>query len=126
MLVVEFKELNQTLFQVEIEPEKVLPIKDIKAYNQQEGLALSQEEIDYLNDLSKTLKRPLTDSEVFGFSQVNSEHCRHKIFNGSFVIDGQTKEQSLFQLIKETFQKKPKYHCLRIQRQCRIYRRTTD
>ena len=84
MLVVEFKELNQTLFQVEIEPEKVLPIKDIKAYNQQEGLALSQEEIDYLNDLSKTLKRPLTDSEVFGFSQLNSEHCRHKIFNGSF------------------------------------------
>ena len=107
MLVVEFKELNQTLFQVEIEPEKVLPIKDIKAYNQQEGLALSQEEIDYLNDLSKTLKRPLTDSEVFGFSQVNSEHCRHKIFNGSFVIDGQTKEQSLFQLIKETSNKNP-------------------
>ena len=107
MLVVEFKELNQTLFQVEIEPEKVLPIKDIKAYNQQEGLALSQEEIDYLNDLSKTLKRPLTDSEVFGFSQVNSEHCRHKIFNGSFVIDGQTKEQSLFQLIKETSKKNP-------------------
>ena len=107
MLVVEFKELNQTLFQVEIEPEKVLPIKDIKAYSQQEGLALSQEEIDYLNDLSKTLKRPLTDSEVFGFSQVNSEHCRHKIFNGSFVIDGQTKEQSLFQLIKETSKKNP-------------------
>jgi len=71
MLLVEFKELNQTLFQVEIEPEKVLPIEDIKAYNQQEGLALNQEEIDYLTDLSKSLGRPLTDSEVFGFSQVN-------------------------------------------------------
>ena len=107
MISQKFESLHQAIFTVDVTPEKVLKIDNIAAYNQQEGLALSQEEIDYLNDLSKTLKRPLTDSEVFGFSQVNSEHCRHKIFNGSFVIDGQTKEQSLFQLIKETSKKNP-------------------
>ena len=107
MLVVSFNGLNQNLFQVDIAPEKVMEIHDIAAYNQAEGLALSQEEVDYLNTLAKSLDRPLTDSEVFGFSQVNSEHCRHKIFNGSFVIDGETKEQSLFQLIKKTSKENP-------------------
>ena len=107
MLVVSFDGLDQNLFQVDIAPEKVMEIHDISAYNQQEGLALSQEEVDYLNALAVSLGRPLTDSEVFGFSQVNSEHCRHKIFNGSFVIDGKTKEQSLFQLIKKTSKKNP-------------------
>ena len=109
MLVVEFQRLDQTLFHVDILPEKVMQIKDIAAYNQKEGLALSGEEIDYLNELSKSLKRPLTDSEVFGFSQVNSEHCRHKIFNGCFVIDGETKNESLFQLIKN-LQRKSKWN----------------
>ena len=107
MLVVEFDELDQRLFNVAIAPEKVQQIKDISAYNQQEGLALNQEEIDYLNGLAKSIGRPLTDSEVFGFSQVNSEHCRHKIFNGTFVIDGITKESSLFQLIKKTSKENP-------------------
>jgi len=107
MLVVSFDGLDQNLFQVDIAPEKVMEIHDISAYNQQEGLALSQEEMDYLNTLAVSLGRPLTDSEVFGFSQVNSEHCRHKIFNGSFVIDGETKEQSLFQLIKKTSKENP-------------------
>ena len=107
MLVVSFDGLDQNLFQVDIAPEKVMEIHDISAYNQQEGLALSQEEVDYLNALAVSLGRPLTDSEVFGFSQVNSEHCRHKIFNGSFVIDGETKEQSLFQLIKKTSKENP-------------------
>ena len=107
MLVVSFDGLDQNLFQVDLAPEKVMEIHDISAYNQQEGLALSQEEVDYLNALAVSLGRPLTDSEVFGFSQVNSEHCRHKIFNGSFVIDGETKEQSLFQLIKKTSKENP-------------------
>ena len=107
MLVVSFDGLDQNLFQVDIAPEKVMEIHDISAYNEQEGLALSQEEVDYLNALAVSLGRPLTDSEVFGFSQVNSEHCRHKIFNGSFVIDGETKEQSLFQLIKKTSKENP-------------------
>ena len=107
MLVVEFNGLDQNLFTVDIAPEKVIQIQDIAAYNQQEGLALNQEEIDYLNELANSLGRPLTDSEVFGFSQVNSEHCRHKIFNGTFIIDGETKESSLFQLIKKTSKENP-------------------
>ena len=101
------KELNQESFTINIEPEAILEIEDIKAYNDQEGLALSEEEIEYLNKLAKKLNRKLTDSEVFGFSQVNSEHCRHKIFNGTFVIDGEEKEQSLFKMIKKTSQENP-------------------
>jgi len=107
MLVTEFKSLNQTLFKVAIEAEKVKYIEDIKTYNIQEGLALSDEEITYLNDLALSLGRTLTDSEVFGFSQVNSEHCRHKIFNGTFVLDGEEKPSSLFQLIKKTSKVNP-------------------
>ncbi|HBK30240.1 MAG TPA: hypothetical protein DDZ78_01275, partial [Porphyromonadaceae bacterium] len=80
---------------------------DIAAYNEQEGLALSPEEVDYLNGVSAKMNRKLTDSEVFGFSQVNSEHCRHKIFNGKFVIDGEEMESSLFQLIKKTAKVNP-------------------
>ena len=102
MLFAEFNGLDQNLFKVDIEPESIIQITDIESYNEKEGLALSQEEINYLNNLSKNIKRPLTDSEVFGFSQVNSEHCRHKIFNGKFIIDGVEKEKSLFELIKLT------------------------
>lgn len=97
-----YDELNQQMFDIDIEPEPIYHIDDIASYNQQEGLALSQEEIDYLDGVSKKMNRKLTDSEVFGFSQVNSEHCRHKIFNGKFIIDGVEKESSLFQLIKKT------------------------
>lgn len=102
MLSQKFAELNQTLFDINIEPVAILEIEDIAAFNEQEGLALSQEEIDYLNGVAERIGRKLTDSEVFGFSQVNSEHCRHKIFNGTFVIDGEEKETSLFKLIKKT------------------------
>jgi phosphoribosylformylglycinamidine synthase len=97
-----YQNLNQTIFTIERKPEPILNIDDIAAYNEKEGLALSPEEIAYLNSVSELLKRPLTDSEVFGFSQVNSEHCRHKIFNGTFIIDGEEKELSLFKLIKKT------------------------
>ncbi|MGE4289207.1 MAG: phosphoribosylformylglycinamidine synthase [Salinivirgaceae bacterium] len=102
MLQVLYHGLNQEVFTVNIEAEPVLYIDNIAAYNHQHGLALSDDEIAYLNQLSEKLKRKLTDSEVFGFSQVNSEHCRHKIFNGTFVIDGEEKPESLFQLIKKT------------------------
>jgi len=101
--------LNQEIFTVHHEPEPVREIDDIAAYNEKEGLALSPEEIGYLENLSRTLGRRLTDSEVFGFSQVNSEHCRHKIFNGTFVIDGQEKESSLFGLIKRTTRENPNH-----------------
>ncbi len=94
--------LDQDIFTVHHEPEPVREIDDIAAYNTREGLALSREEISYLENLSRTLGRKLTDSEVFGFSQVNSEHCRHKIFNGTFIIDGQEQKLSLFDLIRRT------------------------
>lgn len=107
MLFQKYNRLDQNLFTIPITPAPLVEIDDIAAYNQQEGLALSDEEIDYLNRLSEKLGRKLTDSEVFGFSQVNSEHCRHKIFNGTFIIDDQEQETSLFKLIKKTSQTNP-------------------
>lgn len=97
--------LDQDLFTINRIPEPVRYIDNIGEYNQQEGLALNNEEISYLETLSRKLGRDLTDSEIFGFSQVNSEHCRHKIFNGTFVIDGIQMKQSLFELIKLTTHK---------------------
>lgn len=102
-----YPELNQDIFTINVEPESILNIDDISKYNQQEGLALNDEEIEYLENLAKKIGRKLTDSEVFGFSQVNSEHCRHKIFNGIFVIDGEEKPSSLFKLIKKTSAENP-------------------
>lgn len=102
-----YKGLDQEIFTINREPEPVLEITDIAAYNEKEGLALNSEEIAYLEELSKKLGRPLTDGELFGFSQVNSEHCRHKIFNGTFIIDGVEMESSLFKLIKKTSQENP-------------------
>ncbi|RXF68780.1 phosphoribosylformylglycinamidine synthase [Arcticibacter tournemirensis] len=107
MLSQKYKELDQDIFTIHIKPEPILEIDDIAAYNQQEGLSLSEEEIEYLNGLANKLGRKLTDSEVFGFSQVNSEHCRHKIFNGTFVIDGQEQPVSLFKLIRKTSEAHP-------------------
>lgn len=102
-----YRGLRQDSLTIRHTPEPVRFIDDIREYNEKEGLALSDEEIEYLNEVSRTIGRKLTDSEVFGFSQVNSEHCRHKIFNGTFIIDGEEKEQSLFQLIKKTSQANP-------------------
>ena len=99
--------LNQSIFEINKLPDPIVYIDDIASYSKQEGLALSEDEINYLNDLGKKIGRKLTDSEVFGFSQVNSEHCRHKIFNGVFIIDGQEKESSLFKLIKKTSEENP-------------------
>ncbi|HHC80685.1 MAG TPA: phosphoribosylformylglycinamidine synthase, partial [Flavobacteriia bacterium] len=82
MLFQKYAALNQNTFTIDMQPEPILEIEDIAAYNQKEGLSLNEEEITYLEKLSKKIGRKLTDSEVFGFSQVNSEHCRHKIFNG--------------------------------------------
>ncbi|TBX65799.1 phosphoribosylformylglycinamidine synthase [Flavobacterium silvisoli] len=107
MLLQKYAALDQDIFSINLQPEPILEIDDIAAYNQQEGLALSQEEVDYLNAVASKIGRKLTDSEVFGFSQVNSEHCRHKIFNGTFVIDGEEKPMSLFKLIKKTSAEHP-------------------
>lgn len=102
MLEAYYDTLDQDLFTINHLPDALMYVEDIALYNEKEGLALSAEEVEYLDSLSEKLKRKLTDSEIFGFSQVNSEHCRHKIFNGKFVVDGVEKELSLFQLIKRT------------------------
>ena len=107
MLSQKYSVLDQQVFKIEVVPEPVLDITNIAAYNQKEGLALSEEEVTYLEQLSEKLGRKLTDSEVFGFSQVNSEHCRHKIFNGTFIIDGKEMPSSLFKLIKKTSEENP-------------------
>ena len=99
--------LDQNIFTVDIEPAPILTIENLEEYNEQEGLALSPEEIEYLHKVEGQLGRKLTDSEVFGFAQINSEHCRHKIFGGSFIIDGKEMPSSLFQMIKRTTQENP-------------------
>ena len=99
--------LTQDIFKICKQPYPILYIEDIETYNKQEGLALSEDEVVYLNEVSQKLNRKLTDSEVYGFAQVNSEHCRHKIFGGVFVIDGEEKESSLFNLIKKTSAENP-------------------
>lgn len=104
-----YPELTQNLFDIHVKPAEIISVTNINEYNQKEGLALSAEEVTYLEGVSKELGRPLTDSEVFGFSQVNSEHCRHKIFNGTFVIDGAERPVTLFQLIKQTSKENPNY-----------------
>jgi phosphoribosylformylglycinamidine synthase len=102
-----YKGIDAAVFTILHQPEAIRSIEDIAAYNEQEGLALSADEIEYLNGISKKLGRSLTDSEVFGFSQVNSEHCRHKIFGGVYIIDGEEKPSSLFELIKRTSAEHP-------------------
>jgi phosphoribosylformylglycinamidine synthase len=107
MLQALYHGLDQDIFSTDKQPDPVLNIDDIKQYNLKEGLALNDDEIAYLENLSTSLGRKLTDSEVFGFSQVNSEHCRHKIFNGTFIISGEEKKSTLFQMIKETTKTNP-------------------
>ncbi|WP_126971960.1 phosphoribosylformylglycinamidine synthase [Gynurincola endophyticus] len=107
MISQKYTSLTQDMYTINISPEPILEIEDIDAYNKQEGLSLSAEEVTYLNNLSTKIGRKLTDSEVFAFSQANSEHCRHKIFNGTFVIDGEEMPTSLFKLIKKTSETNP-------------------
>ena len=107
MLSQKYFSLTQDIFTINIQPEEVLEIDNIATFNQSEGLALNDEEVSYLENLSKKIDRKLTDSEVFGFSQVNSEHCRHKIFNGKFTVDGKEMPSSLFKLIKKTSSENP-------------------
>lgn len=102
-----YKGLDQNIFTVNIKPAPILHIENLEEYNEKEGLALSPEEIEYLHKVEGQLNRKLTDSEVFGFAQINSEHCRHKIFGGTFIIDGKERESSLFQMIKKTTQENP-------------------
>ena len=102
MLQRRYNGLDQNIFKIDIKPQPILYIDNLEQYNESEGLALSEEEIAYLHSVEENIGRKLTDSEVFGFAQINSEHCRHKIFGGTFVIDGKEMESSLFQMIKNT------------------------
>lgn len=102
-----YEGLDQNLFTVNREPEPIKHVENLEQYNEEEGLALSPEEMAYLHTIEKQNGRPLTDSEIFGFAQINSEHCRHKIFSGTFIIDGEEKESSLFAMIKRTTQENP-------------------
>ena len=97
-----YEGIDQNVFTVNHEPEPIKYVDNLEEYNEQEGLALSPEEIEYLHKIEKQNGRPLTDSEIFGFAQINSEHCRHKIFGGTFIIDGKEMESSLFAMIKKT------------------------
>ena len=107
MISQKYAELNQDIYTINVQPEAILEIDDIAAYNTSEGLALNDEEVEYLNNLATKLGRKLTDSEIFAFSQANSEHCRHKIFNGTFIIDGEEMPTSLFKLIRKTSETNP-------------------
>jgi len=102
-----YSKLDQSTFTIDKKPDPIVHIDNIEEYNKKEGLALNPDEIAYLNNISEKIGRKLTDSEVFGFSQVNSEHCRHKIFNGLYIIDGKEMESSLFKLIKRTSEANP-------------------
>jgi phosphoribosylformylglycinamidine synthase len=107
MLQVLYTGLDQEIFTIKTTPKAVLEIENISDFNAQEGLSLSDDEVAYLEGLATKIERKLTDSEVFGFSQINSEHCRHKIFNGTFIIDGEEKENSLFKMIRKTSETHP-------------------
>jgi len=78
--------------------------KALETANIELGLALNNDEIDYLLEQFTKLNRNPTDAELMMFAQANSEHCRHKVFNADWVIDGVDKERSLFQMIKNTYE----------------------
>lgn len=109
MLYSKYKVLDQNIFTLDLNVEKVFLVEDLSAYNKEFGLNLAPSEVKYLEFVSKKIGRLLTDSEVYGFSQVNSEHCRHKIFRGSFITDNRVQELSLFDMIKRTTSANPSY-----------------
>ncbi|MGV6809919.1 MAG: phosphoribosylformylglycinamidine synthase [bacterium] len=83
------------------------PKQALATANQDLGLALSSDEIDYLANHYQAMQRNPTDAELMMFAQANSEHCRHKIFNADWIIDGQTQEKSLFAMIRNTYHHAP-------------------
>ena len=83
-------------------------ISELKIFNLSQGLALSEDEIGYLFKYFKSERRNPTDAELMMFAQANSEHCRHKIFNASWVIDGKEQSESLFSMIRNTHKMSPK------------------
>ena len=86
-----------------------IALADLEAANKRLGLALADDEIDYLRQRYGELGRDPSDVELMMFAQANSEHCRHKIFNASWTIDGQEQDRSLFKMIKNTHQQTPQH-----------------
>ncbi|MEW6381431.1 MAG: phosphoribosylformylglycinamidine synthase [bacterium] len=107
MLQEVYHRIDDQLFAPQIKPVPVRQIEDIAAYNREAGLALSDQEVDYLTSYARKAGRHLTDAELFGFAQANSEHCRHKIFKGKYVLDGQVQQLSLFDWIRQTSLQNP-------------------
>jgi phosphoribosylformylglycinamidine synthase len=83
-------------------PLRTIPVMDLGRVNRDLGLALSDDEIEYLEKAYRAMRRDPTDAELTMFAQANSEHCRHKIFNGDWIIDGERQPQSLFAMIRHT------------------------
>jgi phosphoribosylformylglycinamidine synthase len=98
------EESPRPLGRVALEPD---PVSALEAANRELGLALSGDEITYLAEAYRGLGRAPTDAELMMFAQANSEHCRHKIFNASWVLDGVAQEQTLFGMIRHTYNQNP-------------------
>jgi len=90
-------------------PLQRVPLAELAEANRRLGLALAEDEIEYLRARYAELGRDPSDVELMMFAQANSEHCRHKIFNASWTIDGQEQDRSLFRMIKNTHQKTPQH-----------------
>ncbi|WP_293706586.1 phosphoribosylformylglycinamidine synthase [Stenotrophomonas sp. UBA7606] len=86
-----------------------IALDDLEGANKRLGLALADDEIDYLRQRYSELGRDPSDVELMMFAQANSEHCRHKIFNASWTIDGNAQDRSLFKMIKNTHQQTPQH-----------------
>ena len=100
-------ESEKLFIQAEPTPKSIIPLlqegkEALEKANVHLGLALSSDEIEYLHESYTSLERNPTDIELMMFAQANSEHCRHKIFNASWTIDGQDQERSLFSMIRNT------------------------
>ena len=102
-----FDEASRLFEAVPPRPLGEIPLKEIFQANRSLGLALSDEEIEYLEQAYRRMGRDPTDAELTMFAQANSEHCRHKIFNADWIIDGERQPQSLFAMIRHTHAASP-------------------
>ena len=103
-----FEEAVRLFEHVEPRPLASVPLGELEDANRRLGLALSEDEIEYLEKAYRTIGRDPTDAELTMFAQANSEHCRHKIFNADWIVDGEKKRQSLFAMIRETHARNPR------------------
>ena len=102
-----FEQAARLFDEVPPRPLQSIPIDEIGKANRSLGLALSEDEIEYLGQAYRRMGRDPTDAELTMFAQANSEHCRHKIFNADWIVDGEKQPQSLFSMIRHTHAKSP-------------------